>query len=319
LTGRCGHGTIRVEGRPLSSLVAAMPSIESIEIRKGIVRDGVPEGVSIGEERRLWEEQAASQELPEGVSWRAERIAGVPCVWVEDEGVQEPGVVLYFHGGGLIAGSPITHREFAARLARRARRRVLIADYRLAPEHPYPAAFEDMRAVYGALLARVPVADVAFGGESSGAGLGLALLASLAGDGMPRPSAAFFISGHFDMTLSGESMRSRAALDPFTSRQALERAAAWYTNGADPRSPRISPIFADLGALPPILLQVGDHEILLSDSLRVAERIRDGGGHVQLTVWGSMWHVWPMFVGLPEAEQALDEIGDFLAASSPRR
>ena len=114
-------------------------------------------------------------------------------------------------------------------------------------------------------------------------------------------------------------MRSRAAVDPFTSHQALERAAAWYTNGTDPRSPRVSPVFADLRGLPPVLLQVGDDEILLSDSLHVAERIRRGAGRVELKVWDAMWHTWPMYVGLPEAEQALDQIGAFLEASSARR
>jgi acetyl esterase/lipase len=227
---------------------------------------------------------------------------------------------MYIHGGGLIAGSPVTHREFASRLVKRIRRRVLLVDYRLAPEHPFPAALDDVGAVYADLTARMRPGDIVFGGESTGAGLGLAALIRLRDAGRALPAAAFFISGHFDMTLSGESMDSRREVDPFTAQESLERAIRWYANGADCTQPLLSPVFADLGSLPPMLLQVGDDEILLSDSVRVAERIRSCGGRVELRVWDAMWHNWPMYVGLPEADGAMEEVSEFLAglASRPR-
>lgn len=294
-----------------------MASPESQRIRKSIVRDCVPDGVSIQEERAQFEAYAASLELAEGVRLRSETIADVPCLWVEDESGPDQGVVLYIHGGGLIVGSPVTHREFASRLVKRIARRVLLVDYRLAPEHPFPAALDDVVAVYTGLTGRMRARDIAIGGESSGAGLGLAALVALRNQGLALPAAAFFISGHFDMTSSGESMESRREVDPFTSREALERAIRWYANGADRRLPLISPIFAELRGLPPILLQVGDDEILLSDSVRVAEGIRSSGGPVELRVWDAMWHNWPMYAGLPEADGAMDEVREFLAGLAP--
>jgi monoterpene epsilon-lactone hydrolase len=292
-----------------------MASSESAQIRRTIVRDCVPEGISIQEEREQWEAYAGSLELAEGVRLRAETIADVPCVWVEDGANQNQNMVLYIHGGGLIVGSSVTHREFASRLVKRIRKRVLLVDYRLAPEHSFPAALDDVVAVYADMIARMRPEGISLGGESTGAGLGLAALIKLRDDGLALPAGAFFISGHFDMTLSGDSMRSRRQTDPFASRESLERAIRWYTNGADCRLPLISPVFGDLSALPPILLQVGDDEILLSDSVRVAERIRSSGGSVELSVWDEMWHNFPMYVGLPEADEALKEVGEFLERS----
>jgi monoterpene epsilon-lactone hydrolase len=286
------------------------PSPESTEIRKTLTRDVIPVGITIQEERRQWEASAATQ-LPDGITLRDDVVGGVPCVWVEDGATRESGVVLYVHGGGLISGSPRTHAEFASRIVRRLHRRVLLADYRLAPEHPFPAALDDVRAVYAGLLERVEVSDVALGAESSGAGLALALLVDLKKE-RSLPAAAFFVSGHFDMTSSGMSMASREAVDPVTTRESLERAAAWYTGGADRASPRVSPVFAQLDGLPPLLLQVGDDEILLDDSTRVAAAVRRWGGRADLSVWKGMWHAWPMHADLPEADEALVEIRDFL-------
>jgi epsilon-lactone hydrolase len=286
-------------------------SRESVEIRKTLVRDVVPMGITIQEERRQWQAHAEGVALPDGVNLREDLVGGIPCVWVEDAGTRSAGVVLYVHGGGLIAGSPRTHAEFAARLMRRLQRRVLLPDYRLAPEHPFPAALEDMQAVYGAVLERVAARDLVVGAESSGAALALALLVELQ-QSMPLPAAAFFISGHFDMTLSGASMASREKVDPLTTRESLERAARWYAGRTDRASPRVSPVFARLQGLPPMLLQVGDDEILLDDSTRLADAVRRSGGRVELSVWPSMWHSWPMFADLPEADGALVEIRDFL-------
>lgn len=289
-----------------------MVSPEGLRIREAIVRDVVPEGISIEEEREQWEAYARLLDLPDEVRLRPETIVGVPCLWVEDESGQNQRMVLYIHGGGLISGSAVTHREFASRLVKQLGRRVLLIDYALAPEHPFPAALDEVQRVYAALIERMRAEDISLGGESSGAGLALATLIKLRDDGLALPGSAFFISGHFDMTLSGESMESRKEVDPFTSRESLERAIRWYANGADCEQPLLSPVFADLSALPPILLQVGDDEILLSDSVRVAEQIGESGGRVELSVWEGMWHNWPMYVGLPEAIDALAEVSEFL-------
>jgi acetyl esterase/lipase len=282
-----------------------------LAIRKTLERDVIPSGMTIQEERRRWEAHAASVRLPDGVTLREELIGGVPCLWVESAGASAERVVLYVHGGGLIAGSPRTHAELASRLVAHLSRRVLLVDYRLAPEHPFPAALDDVRAVYEGLIQRIEPRHVVLAGESAGAGLALALLADLKGKA-PLPAAAFFISGHFDMTLSGSSMVTRAQADPQTTRESLERAVAWYTNGVDRAAPRVSPLFAELDQLPPLLLQVGDDEILLDDSTRVADVVRRSGGRVALSVWAGMWHAWPLYAELPEAEQALLEIRRFL-------
>jgi epsilon-lactone hydrolase len=298
--------------------IELMASSESQRIRRTIVRDCVPDGISIQEERGQWAAYAESLELAEGILLRPETISDVPCLWVEHESSQNQSMVMYVHGGGLIAGSSVTHREFASRLVKRIRRRVLLVDYRLAPEHSFPAALDDLVAVYADLIARMQAKDITFGGDSTGAGLALAALTKLRDDGRALPAGAFFISGHFDMTLSGDSMDSRREVDPFTSRESLERAIRWYTNGADCKLPLVSPVFADLSMLPPILVQVGDDEILLSDSVRVAERIRKSGGRAELRVWTAMWHTWPMYVGLPEADGALKEVGEFLERFASR-
>jgi epsilon-lactone hydrolase len=294
-----------------------MPSPESALVRQTIVRDGVPEGVSIEEERRSWEAHAATLVLAAGTSRRSEEIAGTRCVWVENEPGRDRQVIVYIHGGGLIAGSSRTHGELASRMAAKLRRRILLVDYRLAPEHPFPAALDDVTAVYRGLLARLPNQDLVFGADSTGAALALAALLRLRDEGAPLPVAAFFISGHFDMTLTGESMQTRRDADPFTSREALARAIDWYRNGLDPRLPLISPLFASLQGLPPMLLQVGDDEILLSDSVRLAEAVQRRGGQAELNVWDGMWHVWPMYAELPEADAALREMAEFLAKRSP--
>jgi acetyl esterase/lipase len=294
-----------------------MPSLESIEIRKGIVRDAVPVGVSIEEERRQWEAYALTLALAEGTRLRQVSLAQVPCLWVEREGAEAERSVFYVHGGGLIAGSPSTHRELASRLAPALAARVLLVDFRLAPEAPFPAALADVEAAYRALCAEQAPGSVWLGADSSGAALGLALLVKLREGSVPLPAGAFFISGHFDLTLSGESLRSRAEVDPFTSAAALERASAWYAGGADRAAPLISPVFADLRGLPPLLLQVGSDEILLSDSQRVAARVRQQGGQAELHIWDGMWHTWPMYRELPEAAQALQELRRFVDEVQP--
>lgn len=296
-----------------------MPSPESVEIRRSIVRDAVPAGVSIQEERRQWEAFALALPLAPNTRLREAVLAGVPCLWVEREGARDAPVVFYVHGGGLIAGSPVTHRELASRLVPALGARVLLVDFRLAPEAPFPAALDDVSAAYRALCTSVAPEIITLGADSTGAALALALLVKLRDGRQPLPAGAFFISGHFDLTLSGESLRSRADVDPFTSAEALERASAWYAGSVDRAAPLVSPLFAELHGLPPLALHVGSDEILLSDSQRVAEKVRRQGGRAELRVWDGMWHVWPMYAELPEAAQALAELRRFVEEVTDER
>ena len=290
-----------------------MPSKESIEIRKKIVRDKLREDVPLQKQRKEWEEYALSLPLPEGIEFEEETIGDVPCLWVCREQSCDEHVIVYIHGGGLVEGSPLTHREFAARLTKITQYSVLLIDYRLAPEHPYPAGLHDVQSVYRDLLNhRFHAKQIFVGGDSSGGGLALSAVIQLRDENVNLPAAIFAISGVFDCALTGESMRTRADIDPFTSQEVLTHCCKLYAQGKDLRSPLISPLYADLSGLPPLLIQVGDHEILLSDSLRLAEKIKQCEGVVSLKVWDSMWHTWPLYPGLPEAQEAIEEIRDFL-------
>jgi len=292
-----------------------MPSQESIEIRKTIIKDELREDIPIQQKRLEWEEYARSLPLPSGIKLENVQIAEVPCLWVHPENSNDEQVIVYMHGGGLVEGSAATTQVFAARLAKTTGYSVLVVEYRLAPEHPFPAALHDITAVYKALImGRFQPEQIAFGGDSSGGGLALATLIALRDEQVSLPESIFLLSPVLDQTCSGESMVTRADIDLFTAKDVLMDCAEQYAQGADLKNPLISPLFADLSGLPPILLQVGDHEILLSDSVRLAEKEE---ANATLKVWDSMWHVWQYYTDLPEAQQALEEISDFLESSQP--
>lgn len=243
-----------------------MPSRESIEIRKTIVKDELHADIPIAKRRQEWEEAALRTPLPPGIELEPEVMGEVPCLWVREKQAFDDYVIVYVHGGGLTEGSAVTTREFGARLTTIIRIPVLVVDYRLAPEHPYPAALQDVKTVYKNLLKQgYKPEQIIFGGDSNGAGLALAALIALRDEGESQPACNFLISAVVDLTFSGESIMSRADLDPFTSKEALIYCANLYTQGADLRSPLVSPLYADLSGLPAMLIQVGDHEILLSD------------------------------------------------------
>ena len=239
---------------------------------------------------------------------------GVTAEWVTAEEASDSRVVLYFHGGGYIIGSPRTHRAMMAHLSRDAASRVLALDYRLAPEHPFPAPVEDSVAAYRWLLAEgFDPARIALGGDSAGGGLTVAALVQIRYLGLPMPAAGVCVSPWVDMEGLGDSMETRAEADPMVNKENLMVSAKTYLGGADPRAPLAAPLYADLRGLPPILIQVGDAEVLLDDSTRLVGIAREAGVEVEMDVWDDMIHVWHIFAPiLPEGKQAIKQAGDFI-------
>lgn len=243
----------------------------------------------------------------------ATRIAGRQAEWLRFPDTRPGRVLFYLHGGAYIMGSPLTHRSLVARIARMSHYAALQLDYRLAPEHPFPAALEDVLAAYTWLCAQGYRADqIVLGGDSAGAGLAMALLLSLRERGEQLPRAAVLLSPWIDLVGEGESVHTRRDLDPYLTHD-LIRLVPLYAGSWNPRNPLISPVFADLQGLPPLFIQVGDHELLLSDATRLAEQAQAVGVSAELEVWPQMWHVWHLFAPwLPEANRAIEHIGAFI-------
>lgn len=254
--------------------------------------------------------------IPSGVSCSPVEAGGVSAEWHVADGVDKNRVILYVHGGGYVMGSAGSHRDMTGRLSRAAGARVLSLNYRLAPEHPFPAPVDDAVAAYGWLLDQgIRPANIAIAGDSAGGGLALATLLAIRDAAKPLPAAGVGISAWVDMEGTGESMTTRAAADPVVQKEGLLGMAKLYLGGADPKNPLAAPLHANLAGLPPLLLQVGDAETLLDDSTRFAERARKADVDVTLKVWDKMPHVWHMFAPiLPEGQQAIDQIGTFFKA-----
>jgi acetyl esterase/lipase/alpha-ketoglutarate-dependent taurine dioxygenase len=256
--------------------------------------------------------------VPPGVSLESVSIAGVPAEWVRAPLASERRVVLYLHGGGYIAGSLTTHRHIVAGLSQASGAPCLSVAYRLAPEHPFPAALDDALAVYRWLRSGAPGAafdarDIAIAGDSSGGGLSLAMLLALRDAGEALPGAAILFSPWVDMEMSGDTMDSNAAVDPVVKRDILEMMAQAYLAGGDRRSPGASPLYADLRGLCPMLIHVGSNETLLDDARRLAARARAAEVDVTLEEWDGMIHVFQSFAGfLPEGQESLQRVGEFL-------
>lgn len=222
--------------------------------------------------------------------------------------------VLFFHGGGYVSGSLGTHREMVSRWASLTGTEFLAADYRLAPEHPFPAALEDALAIYrGLLQGGAEPRKLAVAGDSAGGGLTVALLKALRDAGDPLPAAAVLFSPWVDLTLVGESIIRREKEDKALQRSILERTSELYLAGENPAHPLVSPLFGSLAGLPPMLIQVGTAELLLDDSRRLAEKILKQDGEVELRVWEAMIHGWQLYSSfLPEGQAALEEAAEFL-------
>ena len=244
---------------------------------------------------------------------------GVPAEWVTAPGADTGRNILYLHGGGYMIGSIKTHRCLAGWISRAAQARVLIIDYRLAPENPHPAAVDDALAAYRFMLdSGVKPERTVIAGDSAGGGLAVATLLAIRDAKLPLPAAAVCLSPWVDMEGSGESMKTKAALDPMVGSGNLGEMAAAYLGGAHPRTPLASPLYADLKGLPPMLIQVGTSEVLLDDSSRLAERVRQAGVEVVYEPWENMIHVWQIFFPmLDEAKQAVDRIGEYVRSKTP--
>lgn len=291
-----------------------MPSQEMQTIIAMLRSQPVPApGFSPEQLRAAFEGLAAMNPTPPDV--RTERVSanGVPGEWVLPPGVADDAALLYLHGGGYVIGSVNTHRELVARIARAAGIRALAIDYRLAPEHPFPAAVEDATAAYRWLLEQgFAPSRLAIAGDSAGGGLTVATLVNARDQGLPMPAAAVLLSPWVDLEGLGASMTERAALDPIVQREPLLEMAALYLGGAAPRTPLAAPLYADLRGLPPMLIQVGTWETLYDDAVRLAERAHEAGVEVALEPWEEMIHVWQLFAAAPEAREASERIGGFL-------
>ena len=270
--------------------------------------------VDVSRERVELDGLGAMFQPPGGI--RVEKtVAGrVPAELLTPSGLPDPRVVLYLHGGSYICGSPASHRSLAGNIAIASRARALVIDYRLAPEHPHPAAVEDALAAYRWLLDnQAAPRHIAVAGDSAGGGLLLALLVSLRDQGLPLPAAGVCLSPWTDLAFTGESWDSKAAVDLVIHRYKEVEFARMYLGGLDPKTPLVSPLYADLKGLPPLLVQVGTEEVLLSDAVRFVECARQAGVDAVIEEWEKMQHVWQFAASfIPEGRHAIERIGGFI-------
>lgn len=244
------------------------------------------------------------------------RIGDIAAEWIVPPEAANDRVILYLHGGGYVMGSIATHRATIARIARASKARALALEYRLAPEHKFPAAVEDSVAAYKWLIGQgYKPNKIVIAGDSAGGGLTLATLLKIRDDKLPMAAAGVAISPWADMEGTGDSFKTRASRDPMVGSGNLGGMAKNYLGDQDPKHPLASPIHADFRGVAPLLIQVGDAETLLDDSNKVAAKAKSGGVKVELEVWDDMIHVWHAFAKiLPEGQQAIDKIGKFVLA-----
>lgn len=248
---------------------------------------------------------------PDDITWEKVDVAGTSAIWVSPDNGKPDRVIVYLHGGGYSTGRAAEYLALASHLARATRARVLAVDYRLAPEHPFPAAIEDARAGYGfARSAGYAPGQIALAGDSSGGGLVLATLIELRDRGESLPRTAICICPWTDLSLSGASLQANADRDPMIRQSTLALMAEAYLGERDRRTPTASPLFADLAGLPALLVQAGSSELLFDDATRLAERAEAAGVDVTLQIWDDTFHVWHSHADhLPEAQDAMAQIG----------
>jgi monoterpene epsilon-lactone hydrolase len=292
-------------------------SIQQRETLDAILRKSAfPADSGVEEQRRHLRELVSAQPLPAEVTVTAAVLGGVPTAEVTVDGIEPRHVVLYFHGGVYVIGDAFLAAELASQVGRRTQAKVISVDYRLAPEHPYPAAVDDALAAYEALLQNgIAPSDILFAGESAGGGLAIATLVNARDHGLPLPAAAYVMSPYADLTLAGTTMDTKSEFDPLLNRELLQARVTDYTSRHDAALALISPIFADLSGLPPLIIQAGTHEVLLDDAVRLAQQAVTADVAVILDITPGVPHVFQAYHAfLDEGAAALDRAGRLLSA-----
>ncbi len=292
-------------------------STEQQETLDAILRQSAfPDDSDVNEQRRALRELLSAQPLPAEVTVTTAALGGVPTAEITVDGIEPRHVVLYFHGGVYVMGDAALAADLASQVGRRTQAKVISVDYGLGPEHPYPAAVDDALTAYEALLdSGTDPSDIAFAGESAGGGLAVATMVNARDHGLPLPAAAFVMSPYADLTLAGATMETKREVDPLMSLERLRARVPDYVSGQDADLGLISPIFADLSGLPPLIIQVGSHEVLLDDAVRLAGRAAADDVEVTLEVTPGVPHVFQAYYPiLDEAAAALDRAGQLLSA-----
>ena len=268
----------------------------------------------VNEMRRRWHRFAGILRSVRGVKRTEASINGLKAEWLAPGNAADGKLLLYLHGGAYIMGGCRTHRQLVSHIAKIAGVKALLPEYRLAPEHPFPAAIEDATGIYRSLLDDgYRAEDIVVAGDSAGGGLTLATLLSLRHTGDPLPAGACLLSPWLDLSGTGEKMTTHAAKDPWFRPEDLPVVTGHYCTESQLTDPLVSPVYANVAGMPPVYIQVGADEILLSDSTRIADKIIAAGGTVDLEIWPEMWHVFQMFLHfMPESRQAVRKLGEFV-------
>jgi acetyl esterase/lipase len=248
-----------------------------------------------------------------GVQVTPDHIGEFKVEWLTPKHAPDDKLILYLHGGAFIMGGCQMHRQFVSHIARASGIRAVLPEYRLAPEHRFPAAVDDVVSIYRSLISTGLTPDeIVLAGDSAGANLAMALMLKLRDAGDPLPAAACLLCPWIDLALAGESITTNADNDPWFRAEVIRHVASLYCDQNQIMNPLVSPVYADASGLPPLYIQVGGDEILLSDSTRLVDNVRSSGGRVEIEVWPGMWHVFQAFVGwMPESRRAIDKIGEF--------
>ena len=270
---------------------------------------------TIEEQRDNLELLASLVKIPEDVKFERIDVEGIPAEWINTPGGSEQQVILYLHGRYYVSGSCNTHRDLASRISRASKACVLLIEYRLAPEHPFPEGLEDSIKAYNWLISNKNFTpkNIIIAGDSAGGGLTLATLLKLREMKKDLPVAAVCLSPWTDLAITGDSIRTKAEIDSFLTPERTEYCAKLYLGEEDPQNTFASPLYADLQGLPPLLIQVGTSEILLDDSVRLANRAKEAGVDVKLEIWDDMIHVFQAFAAVaPEGQDGINKIGEFI-------
>jgi monoterpene epsilon-lactone hydrolase len=277
--------------------------------------DLVPPGEpTLDEFRQVFSNMCEEFAIPDGTTIEEVDAGGVPALWVTAPGAGADRTIIHFHSGGYVMGTARDYREFAARLSAASGARVLVVDYRLAPEHPYPAALDDALAAYRWVIASQDPETVALTGDSAGGGLTTATLVAVRDAGEPLPAAAALISPLTDLAATGESMTTNHEIDPLKPMNLVPMMGGAYLAGRDPmQTPLASPLYADLHGLPPMLVMVGAPEGLRDDSVRLVDRVKEAGGQAELYLAEDMVHIWTLFASfLPEGQQGIERVAEHI-------